>query len=126
MRRSGIVALGLLLSSNMAEAVETVAWHTDTQHAWQAAQQSNRPLLVFVTREDCYYCVQMKSRTYASAPVSGAIRRAYVPLVLDGGQASPLLKELNVTVYPSTFVISSQAVVLDRIDGYVEPEALAV
>jgi len=36
-----------------------------------------------------------------------------------------LLKDLRVTSYPSTFVISPEAVILDRIDGFVPPDAFA-
>src|SRR5690606_12830170 len=86
---------------------------------------NGRPLLVFVTRDQCYYCTKMKDGTYASPVVAESVRAAFVPLMLDGAQQSPLLRELNVTGYPSTFVISPQAVVLDRIDGYVTPEVLA-
>jgi uncharacterized protein YyaL (SSP411 family) len=81
--------------------------------------------LVFVTRQDCLYCTKMKDRTFVNATVAGAINRSFVPLALDGGIRSPLLDELNVTTYPTTVVISPQAVILDRIDGYVAPEALA-
>jgi hypothetical protein len=45
--------------------------------------------------------------------------------VLDGNGTAQLLKDLRVTAYPSTFVISPQAVILDRIDGYLPPEALS-
>ena len=102
-----------------------VAWQKDIAQAWQSSQQNGRLLLVFVTRDQCYYCTKMKDGTYTSPLVTQSVASAYVPLMLDGAQQSPLLKELNVKGYPSTFVISPQAVVLDRIDGYVTPEVLA-
>jgi thioredoxin-related protein len=108
-----------------ASEVVKVSWHTDVQHAWHATQQQGRPMLVFVTRDNCFYCNQMKDRTYSNLAVAVAINQSFVPLVLDGGGQSPLLKELNVTAFPSTFVISPQAVIVERIDGYVTPEVLA-
>lgn len=102
-----------------------VAWHEDIAKAWEASQQNGRPLLVFVTRDQCYYCDKMKAGTLVSPVVVASLNAAFVPLILDGRRQSPLLKELNVKGYPSTFVISPQAVVLDRIDGYVTPEVLA-
>jgi len=117
----------LLLGGELAVASEEakVAWHTNVVPAWQQTQQQGRPLLVFVTRENCFYCTQMKDRTWANAVVSGAISQSFVALVLDGGVSTPLLRDLNVTMYPATFVISPQAVVVARIDGYVAPEVLA-
>ncbi len=102
-----------------------VAWQTDVETAWTAARKQGRPLLVFVTRDRCAYCTQMKDFTYGNPTVAGAINRSFVPLVLDAGAPSPLLKELRVSVYPSTIVISPQAVIIARIDGYVPPETLA-
>ena len=119
-----LVVLGLLPPSLAGEVVQVV-WHNDVETAWKATQEHRRPLLVFVTKDRCFYCVQMKERTYADASVAGTIRGSFVPLVLDGGGNSPLLKDLKVTAYPSTFVISPQAVILDRMDGYVPPDAFA-
>jgi thioredoxin-related protein len=102
-----------------------VTWHNDVTTAWKASQENRRPLLVFVTKDHCFYCVQMKQRTYSDAYVAGTISGSFVPLVLDGAGNSPLLKDLRVTSYPSTFVISPEAVILDRIDGFVPPDAFA-
>jgi hypothetical protein len=122
----GMLLMALTLPrSVVAGDVARVAWHSDVENAWKATQENGRPLLIFVTRENCYHCTQMKDRTYGNPAVAGTINRSYVPLVLDGGSNSPLLKELNVTAYPCTFVVSPQAVVLDRIVGYVAPEALS-
>jgi thioredoxin-related protein len=112
-------------AAELAKPVEKVVWNTDVADAWRISRQQGRPLLVFVTRERCFYCTQMKDRTYASHTIAGTINRSFVPLVLDGGTSSSLVRELRVASYPATFIISPQAVVLDRIDGYVPPETLA-
>ena len=109
----------------LADETTKVAWHRDVANAWKATRQHGRPLLVFVTREDCFYCTQMNRRTYSNLTVAGAIHQSFVPLVLDGGTPCPLLEDLHVTAYPCTFVISAQAVILDRIEGFVAPEVLA-
>jgi len=120
-----LVLLWLLGPVAMASDAAKVSWHTDVPTAWKVTQEQGRPLLVFVTRGDCYYCSQMKDRTYNNVAVAMAINQSFVPLVLDGAGQSALLKELKVTSYPSTFVISPQAVIMGRIDGYVAPEVLA-
>lgn len=107
------------------QGAREVAWQKDIAKAWETTQQNGRPLLVFVTRDQCYYCDKMKDGTFATPAVAHSIHAAFVPLLIDGRTDSPLLKELNVKGYPSTFVISPQAVVLDRIDGYVTPDVLA-
>jgi protein disulfide-isomerase len=130
----GSAGLGLIVAgADASEAARPeanrdqarVAWHESVDEAWRTTQRDGRPMVVFVTRDNCYYCEQMKDRTYTSPAVAVRLRDAFVPLVLDGTHSSPLLRELNVRAYPSTFVISPKAVVLDRIDGYVSPEVLA-
>jgi protein disulfide-isomerase len=119
------VMMVALAERTFADEATAVAWRTDLNAAWATTCKEGRPLLVFVTREDCAFCTQMKGRTYGNAVVAQLVNRSFVPLVLDGRQPLPLLRELNVKYYPSTFVISPQAVVLARYDGYVSPEDLA-
>ncbi|HEX3724741.1 MAG TPA: thioredoxin family protein [Pirellulales bacterium] len=102
----------------------TVVWRSDVSEAWQATCAQDRPLLVFVTRDRCFYCTQMKAHTFADSGVANAVGAGFVPLLLDGGQNSPLIKDLSINVYPTTVVISPRAVVLARFEGYVAPEVL--
>jgi thioredoxin-related protein len=104
---------------------EKITWFTEVEPAWQAAQREGRPLLVYVTHDECVYCRKMEKQTYVDRAVTTAIQSDFVPLSLNGAKSSPLIKDLAVKSYPATFVISPQAVVLDRIDGYVPPEQLA-
>lgn len=113
-----LIVLG---SAARADEAQTVAWHTELETAWSAACRDSRPLLLFVTRDDCTFCTRMKDRTFSHPGIAAQMRDAFVPLVLDGRADSPLLKELKVACYPSTFVISPQAVVLLRVDGYLSP-----
>ncbi len=108
-----------------ASELEKVAWHTDVGEAWQTSQVQQRPLLVYVTHSNCVFCVKMKVHTWTDDRVTNAIREGYVPLAVDGTVPSPLMKDLAVSGYPTTFVISPQAVILERFNGYVAPEALA-
>ena len=67
----------------------------------------------------------MEQSTLADPGVKATIQRSFVPLVVDGNSDSPLVKELSVKAYPATFIISTDAVVLDRLDGYLNSAALA-
>lgn len=121
------VALALMIVASRVSAAEPNApfWHTDVATAWRTAQTERRPLLVFVTRDNCLFCVKMKRGTLVDPRVAAAIQAGYVPLLVDATQPSPLTKELAVSAFPTTFVISTEAIVLDRIDGYMAPETLS-
>ncbi len=119
-----MVAVSPVARRLVAAEAAPIVWHRDVKTAWQSTQQQGRPLLVFVTTEHCMYCTKMKRATYANPTVADTINRSFVPLVLDGENASPLLADLAVKGFPATFIISPGAVILDRLDGYVPPDKL--
>jgi uncharacterized protein YyaL (SSP411 family) len=103
---------------------QPISWHSDVNVAWKSTQKGGRLLLVFVTAKNCGYCTKMKQVTYADPAVADVVNRSFVPLVIDAESANPLVKELAVTGYPATFIISPDALILDRLDGYVSAEKL--
>ena len=104
---------------SIAGEASHVRWFNNVNEAWRASQSQDRPLLVFVTRSDCLPCAKMKVGTYTDPAVAAAINDRFVPLAIDATLPSQLLKDLAVIGYPATFVISPQAVILQRMDGYV-------
>jgi protein disulfide-isomerase len=129
-RQHALLPLILVLGAASAGGAEKhkpvdVNWHTDVAHAWQQTQQKRRPLLIFVTHQNCIFCTKMKKGTLRDGKIAAKIDGNFVPLVIDGADDCPLLKELNVKAYPATFVVSPEAVILDRIDGYVTADILA-
>jgi protein disulfide-isomerase len=121
-----LLLFAMLATPQLAAAADAakITWHADVNQAWQTAQQQNRPLLVFVTADNCLYCTKMKQSTLVDPAIAANVNRSCVALVLDAKDNSPLLKELAVKSYPMTFLISPQAVVLARIEGYVPAQAL--
>jgi len=119
-------ALFVLLVQPTTYAAEKgrLAWHTDVNEAWKITKKEGRPLLVFVTHDHCVHCVKMKNGTFAEQKVAAAVMKSYVPLAVDGAGKTPLVKDLAVSAYPTTFLISPDAVVLGRIEGYVPPDVL--
>ena len=92
---ASVLLLLLAASSAIAGEAGGIAWHRDVRSAWLAAQKNNHPLLVFVTSENCLYCTQMKTRTYADRSVIGAVNQSFEAVALDANVESPLLKELR-------------------------------
>jgi thioredoxin-related protein len=116
-----------MCSTEPLKAAETsnVRWFNDVSEAWRVSQSQGRPLLVFVTRADCVPCARMKVGTYTDRTVATTINDRFVAVTIDAARPSPLLKDLAVNAYPATFVISPQAVILQRIDGYVPPDQMS-
>lgn len=120
-----VLLFSLLATAGTAAAQEAqeVLWHTDVESATREAVDAGRPLLLFVTAEDCRYCQRMRKTTYRDRAVLTVIREAYVPLLVDGRQDPKLAKKLGVRTLPTTFVIrvaEPNPRLVDRMDGYVE------
>gem|GEM_PF-1077110 len=126
MRRGLIIAgvclfVGLAISAVRAEEIK---WQTDLNQAWRQARAEGRPLLMFVVRDGCTYCEQMKAKTYANSQLASEINETYVTLMVKPKQGTRFARDFKIQGYPTTLVISPQSKVLDRIKGYLPPQKL--
>lgn len=110
-----------VILANAGQASE-VAWNSDVDVAWRAAVQQDRPVLLFVTRANCRYCVEMKKKTMRDPAVAAQIEQGFVPVAVDAAKIAELVKQLGVTAYPTTLIISPKAEIVDRMQGYLPPE----
>lgn len=122
MSRNCIIGLLLILHVVGASARgEEIGWLSDADQAWERSVSEGRPLLLFITRSNCKFCTQMKRETFADSKVKEQIQANFVPLAIDPKTDPTLIKEMKVTSFPTTLIISSDAVALDRIKGYLAP-----
>ena len=103
---------------------EAKTWHHDLRNAWQASQEQERPILIYVTMKCCYYCEKMRHDTYANTSVVDDIHRTYVPASIDSKRYPLLVERLNVRVFPTTIIVGHDGKVIDSISGYVGPEQM--
>jgi hypothetical protein len=104
---------------------EEIAWLHDTEMAWRQTVSQGRPLLLFVTRAHCKYCSQMKTVTFADEQVRELVSEGFVPLAVDPTSDAELIKELKISAYPTTIVISPDEGLLDQFKGYLPPAEFA-
>lgn len=102
---------------------EGMAWLTDPEVAWQRAVEQGQPLLVFITRPSCKHCSRMRSVTFANPGVAADIAGGFVPLAIDQRAEPGLVRELNVTAFPTMLIISESGL-LGRMTGFVPPQQM--
>ncbi len=124
--RKQILSLLLILAlSPVGEvAAETIAWRYDLEAAWQTTQTEGRPLLLFLTSDNCRYCVLMKDGTWRNPEVAAAVNAQFVPVEVNTAAQRHLIEILNVKILPTTLVISPSREVLERVSGHVSPAEL--
>ncbi len=97
--------------------------HSSYPAAWTAAQQSNRPILVYVGMPHCPYCVKMMEKTYRLPAVEKLVSSSFETVHAGRFTHAELVRKLNVKWYPTTILVGPNNQVLDMIEGYVEAKA---
>lgn len=122
--RSMLLAVGLMLSLSLTAKADGVGWLVDVDAAWLSSVEEGRPLLLFITRQRCKQCAHMKSTTYADRKVADDIAAHFIPLMIDARQEARLVKDLGVTSFPTTLVISPETGLLAELTGDLTPAEL--
>ena len=66
----------------------------------------------------------MKNGTYNDESVVSAVKDTFVPAQVDGRHFEELVDRLEICIYPTTVITSSDHEVLDRVNGYVSAKVL--
>lgn len=99
-----------------------ISWHKNIDEAWRFTQTTGQPLLLFIQSDGCTYCHQMERNTFQDRAVATDVRTLFVAASIRAQDHAELVQRLQVHAYPTTFIISPQAQVLDAITGYLSPE----
>lgn len=105
------------------ERVEPIAWRTNLYAAHQESVQSDKPLLVLFDAAWCGHCQKLKTETLGQPRLRRHVNKAFIPVRLNFDEATEVAEVLEVTSLPCTIVLSPQADLLGRIDGYEQADA---
>jgi hypothetical protein len=94
--------------------------HANYPDAWKAAQQSNRPILVFVSMPNCHYCVKMKDQVLQQPQVKELVSGSFETVLAGRYTHAALVEKLHVKWYPTIVLVGPNNKVLDVIEGYAE------
>jgi thioredoxin-related protein len=120
-----VVVLGLLFNVVGAEEQPApTASQTDMKQAWQAAQQSRRPLLLYFKMANCAYCRKLERETLADEALANDIQTRFVSAKLTLEQHADLVRQYQVRTFPTMVIVSPGGQVIDRIPGYVAAKDL--
>lgn len=95
--------------------------YTSYPSAWTVAQQTNRPILIYVTSQACPHCVKMVEKTYKRPQVHALLSNSFETVYVDRHQQPKLIAKLKVRWFPTTIVVAPNNKVIDKIEGYVDP-----
>lgn len=123
--RIAMAALTLVVCvsiSNASPPKNGINWETDLLKARSKAMQTGRPILIVFGAEWCTFCKKMENTTFSEKEMVGAINERFVPVHLDFDKSKSIAQALEVKGIPSSIVISTDADVLSRKDGFAKSE----
>ncbi|MBX3443172.1 MAG: thioredoxin family protein [Planctomyces sp.] len=121
----GALAVGLLaLSISAADTAKpSVKWETDLQEAHKLSVESGKPMLLVFGADWCHYCKKLEQSTLTNTELAKYINANFIPVHIDADDEPKVTEILEVTGLPCSVVLSPNADLLGRINGYKQPSA---
>jgi thioredoxin-related protein len=122
-----LLAFGLLGSTLTEIAVAAddphkINWREDLGQAQAEAKSRDLLLWVQFTGPWCINCRRMDRATFVHPPVVTESRERFVPVKLRSDEHESLALSLGLSSLPSTVIVRPNGEVVDRFEGYIEPE----
>ena len=105
-----------------AEEARKIAWRDDLAKAQAEAKSRDLLLWIQFTGPWCINCRRMDRSTFAHAAVVNSSRDRFVPVKLRSDEYENLAQSLGLTSLPSTVIVRPNGEVVEKFEGYGEPE----
>lgn len=99
-------------------SAKKVQWNTSLKSAHKIAIEQDKPLLIVFGASWCTYCHKLERETLSEKHIVAMIERDFVPVHLDFDKDSKVAKILEVERLPCTVILSPQADLLEKHEGY--------
>ena len=122
----GLVGPVALRASIAADDSMKIAWREDLAQAQAEAKSRDLLLWIQFTGPWCINCRRMDRATFVHPGVVIQSREQFVPLKLRSDEHEALAQSLGLTSLPSTVIVRPNGEVVEKYEGYVEPETFEV
>lgn len=119
-----VIADRLVVEMAGASAAPLI-WHEDFNAGWATAKETGRPMLIFITMEECKFCDAMKENTLCNRTIAEKLSQRFVSIRLNRRKDSEVLSRIVLKTYPTTLVALPQGKVVGHREGYQPPAELA-
>jgi len=113
-----IVAFAGFIFSPGARAADPIPWFNDYVAARKEAEAKNRPMLVVIGSQDCFYCRKMEASTFTDPNIVAMVNTKFVALKIDAAANPEFAKAMRVSVYPTTILAGPDGTIHGFLGGY--------
>lgn len=100
---------------------EAITWQKSLKDAHKLAVQQNKPMMVVFGAEWCGPCKQLNQTTLTNPQLAKYINSTFVSVHIDIEDEEQIAKILDVKSIPCTIILSPEADLLGRVEGFVQP-----
>lgn len=101
---------------------QSVQWQHDLPTAYKLANEQHKPMLIVFGAEWCHFCKKMDKETLATPGIAQLVNDSFIPVHLDADKEKRAVEILQISGLPCSVVVSPQAQMLGRIEGYRKPD----
>ncbi len=123
-RRCLLLLAGCFWLSATAASAQEIDWRTDYRKARQEAAEKNRPLMLDVGTEQCYWCKQLDQRTFRDPAIIAFLNERFIPLRVNAQVSPELAQALRIQSYPTIVFANAEGKILGYQEGFVEAPRL--
>ncbi len=98
-----------------------LAWQPDLKSAHVIASRENKPMLLVFGAEWCGWCKKLEKTTLENPQMANYINETFVPVHIDVDDHKKIAEILEVESLPCTIVLSPEADLLGRFEGFAKP-----
>lgn len=99
-----------------------IKWQKNLKTAQKLALQQDKPIMIVFGASWCTFCHKLERETLGDRRIAALIEREFIPVHLDFNKEERVAKILEVERLPSTVILTPQADLLLKFDGYAEPK----
>ena len=95
-----------------------IKWSSDVRAAHRVAVREKKPMLIVFGADWCGYCKKLEQTTLADPRMASYINSGFIAVHVDVDDTPDVAEILGVEGLPCTIVLSPNADLLGRIEGY--------
>lgn len=110
------------LPAIMGGGTTKVKWQKSLKTAQKLAIQQDKPIMIVFGASWCTFCHKLERETLGEKRTAAMIEREFIPVHLDFNKEEKVAKILEVERLPCTVILTPEADLLLKFEGYAEPK----
>jgi thioredoxin-like negative regulator of GroEL len=117
-----VTAAATLVGVQAAEPAP-LKWQTNLNEAHRLSMETHKPMLLVFGAEWCHFCKKLERTTLTNEELARYIDANFIPVHIDADEQKRVAEILEVKSLPCTVVLSPEADLLTRFNGFKQASA---